>query len=220
MKVIDHLEEWLIAILIAGATALIFVSVVHRYGTDVSIKFAKWAASYGWTTLADAGKAAFTWFSSWDLTWSQELCIIMFVWMAKFGAAYGVRTGVHVGVDVLVERLDPRSRYTVILFGLLSGALFTGIVAAFGTRFVWHIAHTAQTTNDLELPIWIVYLAIPVGTGLMCARFLEVLYRFARTGTLPHTDESHVEGVPDPAIDDPSTALAARPAVAHPLTAR
>lgn len=29
------------------------------------------------------------------MSWAQELCIFMFVWMAKFGAAYGVRTGIH-----------------------------------------------------------------------------------------------------------------------------
>ena len=67
-----------------------------------------------------------------DLSWAQELCIIMFVWMAKFGAAYGVRTGIHVGVDVLINRLDDRNRFKFIVFGLLAGALFTGIVATLG----------------------------------------------------------------------------------------
>jgi hypothetical protein len=45
------------------------------------------------------------WLLSLNFSWAQELCIIMFVWMAKFGAAYGVRTGIHVGVDVLINRL-------------------------------------------------------------------------------------------------------------------
>ncbi len=47
------------------------------------------------------------WLLKIDLTWAQELCIYMFVWMAKFGAAYGVRTGIHVGVDVLINALKP-----------------------------------------------------------------------------------------------------------------
>jgi C4-dicarboxylate transporter DctQ subunit len=69
--------------------------------------------------------------------WAQELCIIMFVWMAKFGAAYGVRTGIHVGVDVLINRMGDSTRSKFIVFGLLAGATFTGIVAALGTHFVW-----------------------------------------------------------------------------------
>jgi C4-dicarboxylate transporter DctM subunit len=44
---LDHLEEWLIATLIAAATLLIFFAVVHRYGTGLSIDFAKWSAARG-----------------------------------------------------------------------------------------------------------------------------------------------------------------------------
>jgi C4-dicarboxylate transporter, DctM subunit len=194
-RILDRLEEILIAFLIAGATLLIFVAVIHRYGTGVSINMAKWAAAHGYAGLAAALQGVFTWFSSWDLSWAQELCIFMFVWMAKFGAAYGVRTGVHVGVDVVTNAVTPSSRYWVVLFGLLAGATFTFTIGSFGANFVWHMAHTNQTSNDLEVPMWLVYLAIPVGSYLMCFRFLQVVYAFARTGELPHTDESHVEGI-------------------------
>ena len=54
-----------------------------------------------------------------DVSWAQELCIYMFIWMAKFGAAYGVRTGIHVGVDVLVNILPGGSRRRVVTFSLL-----------------------------------------------------------------------------------------------------
>ena len=47
LRVLDHLEEWLIATLIAAATALIFFAVIHRYGTGLSINFAKWLAAHG-----------------------------------------------------------------------------------------------------------------------------------------------------------------------------
>ena len=33
---------------------------------------------------------------------------------------------------------------------------------------------TGQQSNDLEAPMWFVYLAIPLGSGLMCFRFLQV----------------------------------------------
>jgi C4-dicarboxylate transporter DctM subunit len=194
-RIVDHLEEWLIATLMAVATMLIFVSVIHRYGTGLSIDLSKWAATKDFTTLSVVAKDVFIWFSSWDLSWSQELCIIMFVWMAKFGAAYGVRTGVHVGVDVVLNNLKTPSRYRVVLFGLLCGAFFTFVIGSFGARFVGHMYSTGQQSNDLEAPMWIVYLAIPLGSYLMCARVLQVAWAFRRTGELPHTDESHVEGI-------------------------
>ena len=194
-KILDHLEEWLISVLIAGATLLIFFAVIHRYGTGLSIDISKWATAKGFDSIAALFMAIFQFFSSLDVSWAQELCIIMFVWMAKFGAAYGVRTGVHVGVDVAINQLKSPSKYWVFLFGLFCGVLFTFIIGAFGFRFVMHMYETGQQSNDLEAPMWIVYLAIPCGSFLMCFRFLQVALAFSRTGALPHTDESHVEGV-------------------------
>ena len=94
-RLLDHLEEWLIATLIAAATGLIFVAVIHRYGTGVSIDISKWATAHGLTLLASAMKGIFSFLSELDLSWAQELCIYMFIWMAKFGAAYGAVSYTH-----------------------------------------------------------------------------------------------------------------------------
>jgi C4-dicarboxylate transporter DctQ subunit len=194
-KFLDHLEEWLIAFLIGGATLLIFFAVIHRYLSGLPIP-----------GLQD-------WLLSLNFSWAQELCIIMFVWMAKFGAAYGVRTGIHVGVDVVINRMSEQVRGRFIIFGLLAGALFTGSIAYLGGNFVWENgAHYAflqlmgmdvgdvpegPTTPDLEWPTWMVYSAIPLGSSLMCFRFLQVCTAFWKTGELPHHDHAHVEGMDD-----------------------
>jgi C4-dicarboxylate transporter, DctQ subunit len=196
MKVLDHLEEWLIAFLMGAATLLIFVAVVHRYAAGLSIP-----------VVQDALLRI-------DLSWAQELCIYMFIWMAKFGAAYGVRTGIHVGVDVMINRLPPRLHKSYVIFGLLAGALFTGIVGTLGTSFTWDIGHTDTTTPDLEIPKWIAYLCIPVGSFLMCFRFLQVAWTFARTGELPHHDVAHVEGI-EPVDIDPYIVPGLHPAPAR-----
>jgi C4-dicarboxylate transporter DctQ subunit len=175
LRILDRLEEILIASLIAAATILIFIAVVHRYGTGVPFLYPYLIQIH--------------------LSWAQELCIYMFVWMAKFGAAYGVRTGIHVGVDVLVNHLNPNIRKAVILFGLFCGALFTFIVGTMGAKFVLALSNTDQVSPDLELPSWLVYLCIPLGSYLMCFRFLQVAWAFWRTGGLPHHDETRVEGI-------------------------
>ncbi len=177
LKLLDHFEEWLIALLMGAATLVIFVAVIHRYGAGLAIP----------------GVQDFL--LSLNLAWAQELCIYMFIWMAKIGAAYGVRTGIHVGVDVLINALDERWRRYLIIFGLLAGALFTGIVGAFATRFIWELYHTEQTSADLELPMWLVYLGLPIGSFLMCFRFLQVCWKFARTGEFPRPDHAKVEGI-------------------------
>jgi len=193
LRLLDRLEETLITLFIGLATVIIFLAVAHRFAS-------------GWAVpgLQD-------WLLTLHFSWAQELCIILFVWMAKFGAAYGVRTGIHVGVDVVINRLAPQNRARFVLFVLLAGALFTGIVATLGATFVWENgAHYAiftklgiateglfegPTTPDLEWPTWIVYSAIPLGSGLMSFRFLQVAWVFQRTGELPHHDHGHVDGL-------------------------
>src|SRR3984893_16796269 len=175
LRILDRLEEIIITSLMAAATILIFVSVVHRFGTGVPFLYPYLIAIH--------------------ISWAQELCIYMFIWMAKFGAAYGVRTGIHVGVDLLVNRVPARSRKQVILFSLLCGAFFTGMIATFGSSFVAEMFKTGQQSNDLEAPMWIVYLAIPLGSGLMCFRFLQVAWFYYWTGELPHHNEARVEGI-------------------------
>ena len=201
LKVLDHLEEWLISFLMGAATLIIFAAVVHRYLSGFAIPGVQ------------------DWLLGLNLGWAQELCIIMFVWMAKFGAAYGVRTGIHVGVDVLINRLHEGRRAKFIVFGLLAGALFTGIVGTLGATFVWENgAHHAifhalgvatdtpegPTTPDLEAPTWIVYSAVPLGSYLMCFRFLQVTWGFVRTGELPHHDQGKVEGLDDESVPPPA----------------
>ena len=203
LRILDQLEEWIIALLMAGATLLILVEVVHRYLSARPIP--------GLGFVQDAMLKI-------HLSWAEELCIIMFVWMAKFGAAYGVRTGIHVGVDVLLNQMKTGLRRGFILFGLLAGALFTGVVGAFGARHVLKLMPTSQTTPDLELPSWIVYLAIPLGSFLMCFRFLQVAWGFWWTNELPRHDHAHVggmeetENLPLPKMADPIHPEAPKPA--------
>ena len=194
-QVLNHLEEWLIATLIAAATGLIFIAVLHRYGTGLSIDISKWTAAHGIPFIPEILKDVYLWLAALDLSWAQELCIYMFIWMAKFGAAYGVRTGIHVGVDVLVNLLPPKHRKRVILYAVLLGALFTFAIATFGVSFVREMFKTGQQSNDLEWPMWMIYSAIPLGSGLMCFRFLQVAWSYYWTDHLPHHSEAHVEGV-------------------------
>ena len=190
-RFLNHLEEWIIATLMASATVVIFLAVLHRflsgvpYIQDYAVKL--------------------------HVSWAQELCIFMFVWMAKFGAAYGVRTGIHVGVDVILRKLTGKSKTALVLFGLLAGATFTGIVGVLGSNFVWEMSHTDQTSSDLELPMWIAYLCLPLGSFLMSYRFLQVAVNFFKTSELPHHDHGHVEGLDDVNAND---LVATAPAIA------
>jgi C4-dicarboxylate transporter, DctQ subunit len=205
MKYLNRLEEIIITFLIGAATIVIAVAVAHRYLSGIPIP-----------ALQD-------WLLTINMGWAQELCIYMFVWMAKFGAAYGVRTGIHVGVDVLATRLPESWRMKCVLLGIAGGVIFTGLIGTLGARFIWengmHYAvlhklgmavgdlYEGPITPDLEWPTWIIYAAVPLGSYLMCFRFLQVGWAFFRTGELPHHDHTHVEGIEEEKVLDATEAL-------------
>lgn len=153
-KVLDLFEEIIISTLLAISTLLIFLSVLYRYTSGYPI-------IYQYTQHI-------------SFTWAQELSIYLLIWMAKFGASYGVRIGAHIGVDVLVRTLSKPWQYSFHLFGYLGGVFFTLIVAVLGTRFVHFIYSTGQTSPDLQIPMWIVYLAVPVASAMMSYRFAQI----------------------------------------------
>jgi len=203
MRYLDHLEEFIITFLMGMATLIIFCAIIHRFGAGLPIP-----------GLQDR-------LIAFNFSWAQELCIYMFVWMAKFGAAYGVRSGIHVGVDVLVNRLPLDWRKKGVMIAIICGAVFTGIIGTLGATFVWengmHYAvftllgrdvgdlPQGPITPDLEWPTWIIYSAVPLGSYLMCFRFLQVGCRFLKTGELPHHNEAHVEGLEEEELELPGT---------------
>ena len=66
-----------------------------------------------------------------------------------------------------------------------------------GAKFIIELYPTDQVSPDLEMPRWIIFLCVPLGSYLMCFRFLQVAWAYFHTGQLPHHDPGHVEGVED-----------------------
>ncbi|MEP7060979.1 MAG: TRAP transporter small permease [Betaproteobacteria bacterium] len=113
-------------------------------------------------------------FSS-GIDWSEEVTIYAAVWAAFVGAAAGLRLKSHLIVDALVMWAPPR------LSGVLANA---GLVVTllFGCAFAWYsgslVARTqqlGQLTPALQVPMWIVYLVMPLSGVLLALRALLLL---------------------------------------------
>jgi TRAP-type C4-dicarboxylate transport system permease small subunit len=71
------------------------------------------------------------------------------------------------------------------MFALAGGALFTGIIGTLGAIYVYELDGD-QVSPELEWPSWMIYLCIPLGSYLMCFRFLQVMWRYQQSGYVPH----------------------------------
>lgn len=97
--------------------------------------------------------------------WTEEVSLILMVWLAMLGSGLAVRAGEHLAVDIVVRQFPPAFR-RLFMRGIWL------LVAAFGVYLVlegWVLASRtlAQTFAATKLPIGWMYYGIPAGGVLI-----------------------------------------------------
>lgn len=93
--------------------------------------------------------------------WTEEIALLLMVWLAMVGAALVHRHREHVAVELVVQALPAGARRGV-------GRLVELLVLAFGVFMVlegWRLtrASMSQVLAGSQLPIGYLYLGIPIG---------------------------------------------------------
>lgn len=98
--------------------------------------------------------------------WSEECARYMMVWMAMLGSVVALRWGRHIGVRILVEKIPNQGydRY-IVPFVQLSLIVFLIVLGKQGINLAVFNMH--QRSPAMEIPMFIPYLALPVGCLMM-----------------------------------------------------
>lgn len=109
--------------------------------------------------------------------WQTEAVVYLVVAATLIGLPYVQRLRGHVNVDLLPIALKPRGRYALALATLTVSIIVTLIMLWFGWEF-WDFAWRRNWKSETvwAVPLWIPYLAIPVGFGLLLLQLLADLY--------------------------------------------
>lgn len=105
-------------------------------------------------------------------TWAEEAIRYAIIWVTFFGSSLCAKNGLHVGIDIFAEMLPKNMTKYVLATAQIFGAIFTAFLAFFGWRLTWLIIETGQRSPAMEIPMWITYIAIPLGGFLMTIRFI------------------------------------------------
>jgi len=142
-KFLDHIEEYLLIILFPIMTLVVFAATISRY------------------------------FKLVPMPWSEELARYIMVWMAYIGASLGVKRNAHLGVEALVNLLPRRLRVAADVLRVLVIVVFSIAIASYSYKIIIHQININQTSPALFIPIWVAYLAVPVGCLMMSARAIQ-----------------------------------------------
>lgn len=97
----------------------------------------------------------------------EEVAVNTFVWMTLLGAGVCVRTRSHMRMDI-IDTLLP-ARFLPLMDILRNGIILFvfGFACKVSAQYIPIAKRTGMTTSSLDLPQYILYLALPLGFALM-----------------------------------------------------
>lgn len=109
------------------------------------------------------------------IAWAGELTVYSVIWATFIGASAALNSGHHLNVGIRDIILKGRP-----LLVVQKAASFIGLIYSIGffivsLQLVLSTHQFGQVTPALQIPIWIVYLAMPLSGVLMAFRFLDQL---------------------------------------------
>ncbi len=190
-RIVNEIEETLIAVLLGAMTLVTFANVVARYGFNANI------------------------------LWALETTVFLFAWMVLIGASYCVKKRMHLGVDALINILPHGARYVLALVAVAACLLFSVLLLVGSWNYwapfaalpmldgtlkdqAWYevndipmlpfLRFMEESMNQGEayekLPRFIPYAALPIGMALLTFRFIQVAWQVA-TGKADTVIASH-----------------------------
>ncbi|MCB5204884.1 TRAP transporter small permease [Neorhizobium sp. T786] len=115
-----------------------------------------------------------------SITWSDEVARHMMIWLTFIGAGLTLRHGGLVAIDNLQLALSERKAFLVrILVAIIMLAFFVTMIWA-GKSYVERTMF--QTTPSTRIPFGYIYLAMPIGFGLLIVHVLLVLKTYLKGG--------------------------------------
>ncbi|MBM7608808.1 TRAP-type C4-dicarboxylate transport system permease small subunit [Lysinibacillus composti] len=147
MKLYKHLDEHIETYL--SATLLIFFSILCVFQVVMRYIFNE------------------------SLTWSEELSRYAFVWFVYTSAAYAVRYQRHVKFNFLVyllHKISPVYSQILKIIALFCWIAFLLFVDYYSIQTVINQFNLGQVSPANRIPMYIVYLGLPLGALLMTFR--------------------------------------------------
>jgi len=145
-RIINSLEEAIIAILLASMTLLVFMEVTLRFGFNTG------------------------------MMWAQELTLHLSCWMVMFGASYGIKIGSHIGVDALVRILPHTTRRIVTGAAAIAGVVYCSLFIYGSWIYLEKVYSIGIELEDMPIPKWVAHSIMLIGMVMMAWRLLEVLW--------------------------------------------
>ncbi len=131
---------------------------------------------------------------------TDEAARYMFIWVGLFGAAYAHGLHRHLAVDILLRALRGNAQRRLQMILHLMIILFALMTMVYGgSMLLFNTFTNGQITPTLQIPMWIIYLSLPL-SGILITFYSAydlILLLFAPEQTVPIGDAETLVETPD-----------------------
>ncbi len=146
ISIIDTIEEKVLVYTFAFSIALIFFQVFMRYVMNNS------------------------------LSWSEELARYIFIWQGWVGVSFCERFKQHIKIDMVKNLFKGPANKGMEIVSLILGLICAALFVYYGFIFVVQIHSTGSFSPALKVPMWLIYLSLPVSCIFYILRVVLRIY--------------------------------------------
>ncbi len=106
------------------------------------------------------------------LNWPDELTRYLMVWIVFIGSGSAASNNTHFRIEVLFGLLSPGKQTALVIFKAVLVTCLYAFVLYISSGLTRKMMLMRQVSPAMSIPMWIMYLAVPVGCGLMLVQGL------------------------------------------------
>ncbi|MCW5656927.1 MAG: TRAP transporter small permease [Burkholderiaceae bacterium] len=115
--------------------------------------------------------------------WAEESVRFLMIWAFFLTLGITGRSGHHIRTELLVDRMPPKLRRAMHAVAVAAGLLFAAVLFGSSLPQLWrYYTMGMMSESDLDLPQWVVFLAMPIGAALYFGYYLRSLLTLLRGG--------------------------------------
>jgi TRAP-type C4-dicarboxylate transport system permease small subunit len=111
------------------------------------------------------------------MSWTEEISRYLFIWTVYVGISYGIKKNKHICIDVIYNFLPAKHAERFAFIGDILFLCFALFIVSKGYEVFTRIIASGQTSPACEIPMWVVYGALPFGMALSSFRITQNIYR-------------------------------------------
>ena len=123
------------------------------------------------------------------LSWPEDLSRYCYIWITFLSIGLTIRTGSYFRVTALIDMLPKKGRQLMELVSQLINLAFYGACAYYSIDILRTVHASTQTTPALRLPMYFIYIVLPLGMFLALFRSAQMTIVTGRALFAGHISE-------------------------------